>query len=195
MVICVCLKKLYEKLGASEDEIASIVYFTVISLRGAAKLDEETMGLCTGGLITLADMNDINGLSRSENNIDAKFWPIAKRWSDRLHERLNVDESRFFPKSKALSSSDEINYHFILSNLGDLGKTKFGYFDIQDALCMTTFGSHATMRLFVNYLMTNQNGKRLKWVVMYHSHFVDVSIVKNLIGLYLSLLNDIVKKL
>lgn len=179
VIMCLALKELYEKLNATEDEIARITYFTVISLRNQlehAKVDEETLGLCASSLITGADMNDINHLTRNPHDLSQYFWPIAKKWSDKLHLRLKTDNTRFFSKSKP-AAADEMNYQFVLSNIGDLGLTRFGYFDVLDVDCLSTFESDVAIRLFSANLITLKNGTRLDWMIVYNAHFVDSFII------------------
>lgn len=189
VIISLAFKQLYRTLKAQDEEISRISYYTVISLRNdlERKLDEETMGLCTGGLITSADMSDINELMLSKDNCRLKevFWPIAKKWSDKLHSRLKHDKTRFFPKSKP-TTSDEMKYTFVLSNIGDLGQTSFGYFDVLDVECMSTFEREAKMRLFNAYFVTFD--KRFKLLAMYNSHFVDAFII----DLFFEIFSDLV---
>lgn len=186
VIICLAFKQLYRRLKAKDEEISKISYYTVISLRNnlEEKLNDETMGLCTGGLITSADMSDINELMLNKE----VFWPIAKKWSDKLHSRLKNDETRFFPKSKPTTGDDEMKYTFVLSNIGDLGKTSFGYFNVLDVECMSTFEPETKMRLFNTYFVTFDNRTRFKLLAMYNSHFIDDFIV----NLFIEIFSDLV---
>lgn len=193
VISCLVIKELYEKRNAHEEESLQLAYFTVISNRNANKdhkADDEAMGLCTGGLITSADISDIDQLIRNKHRIKETFWPIAKKWSDKIHDRLKNDKTRFFPKPKP-TKNDEMNYQFLLSNIGDLGETSFGYFCVRDVAFWSSFQPDACMRLFASYPFTFDNGTKFKWVVMYNSHFIDTEIVEQLISIVSRVFNDI----
>jgi hypothetical protein len=188
---------LYEKYG-SQEEIDRLVYFTIICLRRFSKpktVAEDTMGLCTGGLFSGFDMNELRNLMKSNESLRAGFWKIAKRASDELHERHRSDNSKFFPKNKD-SEKEEWNYHFATSNGGVIKLNFFGrsgIFDVKDVFAFASINPDKNHRFFINYFYTNTD-ESFKWIIFYNSFFIDAFIIDDLILSISELLNTLLQE-
>lgn len=187
----------YDEKCGSKEEIDRLVYFTIICLRRISKpkpVAEDTMGLCTGGLFSGFDMNELRNLMKSNESLRAGFWKIAKRASDELHERHRSDNSKFFPKNKDLEKG-EWYYHFATSNGGIL-KINFGrsgIFDVKDVFAFASINPDTNHRFFINYFYTNTD-ESFKWIIFYNSFFIDAFIIDDLILLISDVLNALLQE-
>lgn len=201
MLTCLALKKLFDSLGASEQEYSQLVYHTVINLResqrtGKDSFEHKVMGLITGGLLTRPDVATIEKIAKNQDKYKELFWPMVKQCSQTMHERLINDPTRYFVKIKP-AAKDEINFHFTVSNVGVMPRRPLKYFEILDAASLCTLERDINGRLFCNYFATAQSlhgDSMTLWCgLFYNSHYLDTFIVERYVEIFNSELKELVK--
>lgn len=200
LITCLALKKLFQSYGASNQEFSNMVYQTVVSLRdgqrtGGSTVDQGSSGLVTGGLITHPDISAIENIAKNEDKLNELFWPLAKKFSDELHQRILHDPARFFLKLKP-TTKDEINFHFQSSNLGittHTENTNLSYFNLKLGSSICTSSPDANDYMFVIWFSGELSGNLLRVGMYFNSHFIDESIVEKFIENFNNLLNSLVE--
>lgn len=200
LISCLALKKLYQSCVAPDEEYSNMIYHTVISLRdgqrtGQKTVDQDTLGLVTGGLIIHPDISAIERMVKNEDKLNELFWPLAKKLSDEMHHRIQHDPSRYFVKIKP-AARDEINFHFSISNLGMLDEKQFSqlsFFEFSPGFSLCSSDRDKNGRLFFIWFYGFYSGQRLGIGLYYNSHFIDESMMEKYIYFLNKLLEDVVK--
>jgi hypothetical protein len=175
----------YKKHG-NLDELEQICYNIVASVRSFVKngeIDDTTLGLCTGGVYTYPDMDELKRISGEPSKY---FWPYVKKNTESLHERLKSDKSLFFPKVNAREG--DLHHHFAISNIG--ASPEFLSLDLldvsfKDSIAFDSFVEDRVNRLLVFY-STSRMGE-LKCYFGYNSHLIDSFLVDDLINIFVSI--------
>lgn len=201
MLCCLALKKLYESYDASNDEFSNLVYHTVVSLRdgqrtGQGSFGENVMGLITGGLLTHPDTSAINRILENRDGLSELFWPLAKKWSNEMHNRLKNDPTRYFVKVNP-PSKEEMNFHFTTSNMGvhfssEDSDLEYFRFEIKKLASYPTSNKSANSRMFIIWICVYLDN--LCFGLNFNSHFVDVSMMERYLNIFKSLLDELAKK-
>lgn len=199
LIAILAFKKLYQTFGASDKEFSNLVYRTVVSLRdrlrtGGSTIDEDTLGLVTGGLITRPDISAIERIVKNEDKLGELLWPLAKKVSDELQHRILHDSSRFYVRFKP-AASDEINFHFTTSNIGLYDEKQISglsHFELLPGTLFCTSDKNINCRLFLIWFYGLSSGRRLGCGVYYNSHFVDESIMERYVEFFKHFLNSLV---
>lgn len=199
LISCLALKKLYQSLRASNEEFSKLFYHTVISLRDGQRtrrssINEEIMGLVSGGLLTNPDTSSINKIFENQDRLSEFFWPFAKKCSDEMHYRLKNDPTRFYVKCNPLGK-EEMNFHFTSTNVGEHCSSEdagLNYFKLPNPITCVTSEENVYGRMFFIWIAVRF--KKLYFGVGFNSHFVDISIMKSFRQFFIELINELVRK-
>ena len=198
-ICCLALKKLYQSLGASNEEFSKLFFRTVKNLRdgqrtGRSSINEEIMGLISGGLFTNPDTSSINKILENEDRLSVFFWPFAKKFSDEMHYRFKNDPNRFFVKCNPVGK-EEMNFHFTSTNVGEHFSSEdagLNYFNLANPTTYLTSEENVYGRMFLIWVAFRF--KKLYFGVTFNSHFVDISIMKNFRQFFIELIDELVRK-
>lgn len=123
------------------------------------------------------------------------FWRWAHRNSIDFHNKLASDEKLHFKFKSQEESNDELNFHFILSNIGVVNSSLHSnpnnsLIKVKSSFISSHLHRNSNERILSNFISTIDN--RLNLLITYNSFLVKQEIIDDYVNSIFDLLRDIV---